>query len=146
MASCGDHEAWKRLMAQHPDVVVVGQKGYPGASRKPLHFAYIQAAPDGRIERVSVKKPFTNRPQSETVLVGTFYVAKAKILKAGIDELIKRDIRVNGERYLDSVIALFIEQGLDVRCFEASGYLNWGSPDALAEFSYWHHFFQGVPA
>ena len=141
-----DDAAWKRLLAQKPDMIVVGQRGYPGARRKPQHFSYIDAAPDGRIRQVSVKKPFTNRPQAELVLVGTFYVAKAKLLQSGIQELLQRDIRVNGERYLDSVVTLFIEKGLDVRCFESSGYLNWGSPDALAEFSYWHRYFQGVPA
>lgn len=140
-----DDAAWKRLLAQKPDMIVVGQRGYPGARRKPQHFSYIDAETDGRIRQVSVKKPFTGRPQTELVLVGTFYVAKAKLLQSGIQELVQRDIRVNGERYLDSVVTLFIEKGLDVRCFESSGYLNWGSPDALAEFSYWHRYFQGVP-
>jgi bifunctional N-acetylglucosamine-1-phosphate-uridyltransferase/glucosamine-1-phosphate-acetyltransferase GlmU-like protein len=141
-----NHDAWKSLLQQKPDVIVFGQRGYPGARRAPTHFSYIDADEAGRIRRVSVKKSFTKEPQKELVLVGTFYAAEAGVLKKAIDLLIKRNIRVNGERYLDSVVSLLIEQGLDVRCFETEGFLNWGSPDALAEFSYWHHYFQGVPA
>jgi NDP-sugar pyrophosphorylase family protein len=141
-----ENNVWTSLLAKHPDVVVIGQRGYPGARRKPQQFSYIDATEEGHIRKVSVKKPLTSRPQAELVLVGTFYVAKAKLLQWGIQELIDRDIRVNGERYLDSVISIFLEKGLDVRCFEATGYLNWGSPEALAEFSYWYRYFMGTAA
>ncbi|MFA6092182.1 MAG: NTP transferase domain-containing protein [Elusimicrobiota bacterium] len=141
-----DPKAWERLLAQAPDVVVVGQRGYPGARRTPESFAYIDAGPEGRIRKVSVKKPLSPTPQKDLVLVGTFYFRTAALLEENLRALLARDVRVGGERYLDSVVEVCIERGLDVRCFESQSYLNWGSPQALAEFSYWHGYFLGVPA
>ena len=79
----------------------------------------------------------------DLVLVGTFYFRKAGIMYDLIRELKQKNIRVNGELYLDSVVNLAIERGLDVRCFESESYLCWGTPDVLNEFGYWHRHFRG---
>lgn len=135
--------AWDDLLSAAPDVVVVGQRHYPGARRTPKSYAYIVAGADGRISRVSVKEPVSPRPAKDLVLVGTFYFKSAGKCREVIQELMRKNIRVNNELYLDSVVNLCVERGWDVRLFEADGFWNWGSPDALQEYSYWHGFFQG---
>ena len=138
-----DPAAWDALLAEGPDLVVVGQRGYPGARRSPQSFAYLRAE-KGRVRGVSVKVPLSDAPHRDLVLVGTFYFRSARRLGELIAELRSRDLRVNGELYLDSVVQLAVDRGLDCRCFESDAYLNWGSPEALAEFSYWHRYFQGA--
>lgn len=135
---------WDALIASAPDVVVVGQRHYPGARRTPKSFAYIEADTSKRIKRVSVKQPISDKPSRDLLLVGTFYFKKKSALAAVINQLIQNDQRVNGEFYLDSVINNCVERGQDVRLFESTAYLNWGSPDALKEFSYWHQYFTGT--
>ncbi len=137
------NERWQRLIAQDPDVIVWGQRNYGGADVKPEAFAYIQAenSNSDRIANVSVKVPLSASPRKDLLLVGTFYFRSPALLEEMIEELERRDIRVNGELYLDSVINLCVERGLDVRVFEGDGYLCWGTPEALAEFTYWHRFF-----
>ncbi len=137
---------WDGLLKRGPDVVVFGQRGYPGARRTPKSYAYIEADPQSRIKRVSVKEPISARPQDDLLLVGTFYFRKAGQLREIIETLLSRGLQVNGEYYLDSAISIAVENKWDVRVFETEGYMNWGSPDALAEFGYWHRYFQGVPA
>jgi len=70
-------------------------------------------------------------------LVGTFYFHRADLLFSSIRELCERNERVNNELYLDSVVNLLIARGADVRVFESSGYLCWGTPESLREFNYW---------
>ena len=53
---------------------------------------------------------------------------------------------MNGELYLDSVVNLAIERGLDARAFSCDGYLCWGTPEAVLEFDYWHGWFSGKAA
>ncbi|MFI5361781.1 MAG: NTP transferase domain-containing protein [Elusimicrobiota bacterium] len=139
-----DRAEWERLIATGPDVVVVGQRGYPDARRSPNSYAYIDAAADGRVRRVSVKVPLSPNPTQDLVLTGTFYFRRADLMSDLIHDLKRRDMRVNGELYLDSVANLCVERGLDVRCFESASYLNWGSPAALGEFRYWYDHFLGV--
>lgn len=137
-------KAWRDALAGDPDLIVVGQRGYPGAGRHPKSFAYILTGKGDRITGVSVKKPVSGKPQDDLVLVGTFYFKSAKLMGELIAELKEKDVRVNNELYLDSVVELAVERGLDCRCFESTAYLNWGAPDALSEFSYWHRYFQGA--
>jgi bifunctional N-acetylglucosamine-1-phosphate-uridyltransferase/glucosamine-1-phosphate-acetyltransferase GlmU-like protein len=140
-----DREKWNGIVSSGADVVIVGQRGVPDVRRKPASYAYLRLGPDGvRIAEVSVKKPISPQPQRDPILVGTFYFRKARFMADAVQKLIERDVRVNGELYLDSAVNLCIEAGLDVRCFEADGYLCWGSPEALREFNYWYRYFLGV--
>ncbi|MFH2201901.1 MAG: NTP transferase domain-containing protein [Elusimicrobiota bacterium] len=141
-----DAARWKAVVAGAPDIIVVGQRGYPGARRKPQSFAYILADDEGRVTGVSVKVPVSAAPQRDLVLVGTFYFKSAALLAELIAELKQKDLRVNGELYLDSVVGLAVERGLDVRCFESDFYLNWGSPEQLKVYEYWRDYFTGGSA
>ena len=58
-------------------------------------------------------------------------------------DLVKLDVRVNGELYLDSVFNLLIAKGMTVRTIPLQGYMNWGDPDSLAEALYWQEAWGG---
>lgn len=138
-----DGRRWDALLAKKPDLVVVGQRGYPGARAAPEHYAYVAAGPGGRIERVAVKEPLGATPWRDLVLVGTFYFRRAATLFALVRKLAERGPRVDGELYLDSVVNLAVEAGLDARVLESEAYLCWGTPEALESFRYWHRYFRG---
>jgi NDP-sugar pyrophosphorylase family protein len=138
-----DDAKWREMQGASPDLIVVGQRGYPGARRTPKSYAYILTGSDNKIVGVSVKKPVSDRPDRDLVLVGTFYFRSAELMDDLIKELVDKDLRVNGELYLDSVVGLAVERGLDCRAFESDAYLNWGSPDALKEYTYWRRYFSG---
>lgn len=137
-----DDPKWRETLAAEPDVVVVGQRGYPGARRSPESFAYIKVDGKGGFRGASVKKPLSGTPQKDLVLVGTFYFKSVRLLGELITELKKKKLKVKGEFYLDSVVELAAKRGLSVRVFESDAYLNWGDPDSLKEFGYWDRYFR----
>jgi NDP-sugar pyrophosphorylase family protein len=140
-----DASRLRALLADGPDVVVWGQRGYPGSVRTPKAFAWIATIPGtDRVARVSVKVPLSDRPRGDLLLPGTFWFRRPALMLDAIRELVARDLRVNGEFYLDSVVNVCVERGLDVRAFEADGYLCWGTPDALREYEWWHQCFAGL--
>jgi NDP-sugar pyrophosphorylase family protein len=140
-----DDARWGEAQAGDSDVVVFGQRHYPGADVTPNAFAYI--ATDGdRITRVSVKEPLSRSPRRDLLLTGTFYFRSAALLMDLIAELRAKDLRVNGELYVDSVVNLAVGRGLQVRAFETDGYLCWGTPEAVREFNWWHDWFNGRTA
>jgi bifunctional N-acetylglucosamine-1-phosphate-uridyltransferase/glucosamine-1-phosphate-acetyltransferase GlmU-like protein len=140
-----DDAAWQRALEGGADLIVFGQRHFPGAEITPKAFAYIAAEGD-RVTRVSVKEPLSSQPRRDLLLVGTFYFRTAALLGDLIAELRASDLRVNGELYLDSVVNLAVARGLQVRAFETDGYLCWGTPEALREFNYWHDWFTGRAA
>ena len=97
--------------------------------------------PFPKVKHVSVKRQISDDPSLDLLLVGTFWFKDKNILKNGIKKLKTKDIRVNGELYLDSIFELMIQDGKTVRTIELDGYINWGDPDSFAESSYWYKVF-----
>lgn len=135
-------ERWDAMMAATPDVVVWGVRNYPGADRTPNAFAYLAAEGD-RVTGMTCKIPLSDRPREDLLLLGTFWFRRPSIMVDAIRELVRRDRRVNGEFYLDCVVEPCLEAGMDVRVFQAEGWLCWGTPEAVAEFDWWHGWFTG---
>lgn len=130
------------------DAAIFTIQGFPGGARKPEAFAWVATEPKStgsfpQVERVSVKKPLGDNPINDHLLVGTFWFKNKKILQEGIEKIIGKDIRVNGEIYLDSVFNELISSGLKIRIIPLEGYINWGDPDSLAESLYWQEVFFG---
>ena len=55
--------------------------------------------------------------------------------------LIDKNIRVNGEYYVDSLLNELIELGYKVKVFEVDDYICWGTPNDYETFIYWQSFF-----
>ena len=56
--------------------------------------------------------------------------------------MIRKNIKVNNEFYVDSVINEVIEAGYQVKVFEVEKYICWGTPDDLKKYQYWKEFFK----
>jgi NDP-sugar pyrophosphorylase family protein len=115
------------------DVIVWGVKGHANAIRNPQMFGWIEVDDEDSIKSISVKTPLSN-PTTDFIVTGTFIFSSAGKFSACFDRLIKRDGRVNGEFYLDSLVNDAIELGLNCRLFEIDHYLGWGTPADLKTF------------
>lgn len=104
---------------------------------QPEAWGYVSADANGRCRSVSVKRPLTGDPFTEDCLIGTFWFRTARLFEELARELVGRERRVNGEFYVDSVMELAIQGGLDVRRFRVDRYLSWGRPEDLREYRRW---------
>lgn len=128
------------------DAAIFTIRGFPGTDRRPLSYAYVVPNGDGpfpEVARVSVKMPVSERPSRDALLVGTFWFRSARLLREGIRLLRAKDLRVNGELYLDSVFECLLEAGHRIRAVPLEGYICRGDPDALAESTYYQEIFGG---
>lgn len=129
------------------DVLVWGFRGHPNAARKPEMFGWIDAAEDGRVRSVSVKRPIAGGDvKRDPIIVGAFTFKRAADFAPCFERLVARDGRVNGELYVDSMMTDALELGLRVRLFEIQGYPGWGTPDDHRTFEYWQSCFHKWPA
>jgi hypothetical protein len=129
-------------LAQDPniDVIVWGARGHINAIRRPGMFGWIDAAPDGKIRRISVKSPLRS-PNSDPIVIGIFTFRRASDFRASVERLFGRQGRVNNEFYIDEAINDSIELGLICVLFEVDSFLSWGTPDDLRTFEYWQSCF-----
>ncbi|MBY0385515.1 hypothetical protein K2X05_10195, partial [bacterium] len=135
---------WQKFIAQPDcDAAIFTVKGFPGTVRTPTSFSYVKSDLNLTVQEIGVKKPFTAKPDEESLLVGSFWFKNAKLLQLAIDLLKSRNVRVNAELYLDSVFTLMIEQGMKVKEIPLDGYINWGDANSLKESIYWYEIFMG---
>ena len=88
-----------------------------------------------------VKAPISNDPYNDHAIVGTFYFRKVDFFKQALNSLLSKEVRVNGEYYVDSLMGELIELGLKVKVLEVEDYICWGTPSDYETFVYWQSFF-----
>ena len=142
-----DAAAFEARIARDVDLLVWGVRGHPDAARRPELFGWIDADAQARVRGVSVKQPLPGGdPARDPIIVGAFSFARARDYAACFERLERRDGRVRGELYIDSLIEDAIALGLRVELFEIDGYPGWGTPDDLKAFEYWQSCFHKWPA
>jgi NDP-sugar pyrophosphorylase family protein len=130
---------------QSIDVAAFSFRNHPSAQQNPQMYGWLKVD-DGQsqfpvITGVSVKVPISQTPQNDHAIVGAFYFRKVKQFLDLTALLKKRDIKVNDEYYVDSLIGLAVERGLRCVAFEVIEYVCFGTPNDLRTFQYWQSFF-----
>ena len=99
------------------------------------------------IKSVSCKKfiPEIHDKSTSHVIIGTMFFRKASYFLDGFEINRAKNIRSNGEFYVDDVINQTIRRGLKVKVFEVEHYICWGTPDDYESYLYWQRFFDECP-
>ena len=122
------------------DIIIWGAKNHPHALRNPNMYGWIKEDKNGKIIKISVKKPISE-DLKESIVIGTFSFRNQNIYRRIVKSLISRGGTVNGEYYIDSCINDAIKLGLNCYLFEVEHFLCWGTPDDLKTFEYWQSCF-----
>jgi len=144
-----DPNVWQEFKnTNRADAAIFTITGFPAGKRNPNNYSWVDIDPTSTskffdVKRVSVKSPISEFPAKDNILVGTFWFRNKRILQTALDQLISREIKVNGEIYLDSVFNEMISIGLNVKVIPLLGFINWGDPDSLAESLYWQEIYFG---
>ena len=132
-----DREKFNRLItANQADMVVFSFTGQPNLTRNPQAWGWLKQDGQMNISGVSVKVPISDNPFNDYAITGSFAFKSGKYFLQLAEELIKRDIKVKGEYYIDSMIALACELGHKVLSFPVK-YIGWGVPPDYEEYVWW---------
>ena len=138
-----DSKAFVSLMnSDDVDIIIWGVRGYPGSIRSPEMYGWLDVDKDNIINNVSVKVPLSN-PSKDPIVVGTFTFKKLDYFINSYHSMKRRDAKVNGEFYVDTLINDAIKLGLRCVLFEIDSYICWGTPNDLKTFEYWQSCFNG---
>jgi hypothetical protein len=131
-----------RMLVESPDVdaVVFTFRHHISSKNNPQMYGWVKVDGD-KATGVSVKVPISTDPYNDHAIVGTFYFKNVGLFQEALSRLTGKNIRVNGEFYVDSLMGELVEMGCDVRVFEVDNYICWGTPDDYETFVYWQSFF-----
>lgn len=146
-----DRQKYAALMdasnPQQSDLVSWSFTRQSNLSRNPQAWGWLRLAgnhdygddSDGvkKITGVSVKVPISDDPFNDYAITGSFSFRDGRTFLKIADELIRRDIKVKGEYYIDSMIGVAIDMGLRAVSFPVDKYIGWGTPADYEDYLFW---------
>jgi NDP-sugar pyrophosphorylase family protein len=139
---CDENRLEKMVANSTTDAIAFTFVNHPHANRNPLQYGWVSAGKDGLVTSAVCKKHPAGEVRRAHGITGMFWFRRAGLLFDSIRELMRRDARVNGEFYLDSVLPLLIEGGQCVRALDAQHYICFGTPDDVRTYEYWESCFR----
>ena len=118
------------------DCAVPAYKGFHPHNGGKTNYAYVREN-QGNILQVSEKTPLTNDKTQEYASTGAYYFKSGSIMLQYFRTLVDKDIRVGGEFYVSSAVDLLAKDGLRGVVYEIDHFMQWGTPEDLAEYLYW---------
>lgn len=123
------------------DGSVPAYRGFHPHSGGTTNYAYIREVA-GLLKEIREKQPFTSTKVEEFASTGTYYFRTAEIMRRYFEKLVSQEISVNGEFYVSSAYDLMAKDGLKIGVYEVSHFMQWGTPEDLAEYVFWSDAFR----
>lgn len=148
IGACDNGMIWNKIkfnkLIENNDVdaIIWTFRNHETVNINPDMYGWVLLSDSGIAQNISCKKSISKKPVFDHAIVGTFWFRKAKHFFDNAERMIKSNRRVNGEFYVDEVMNLLIEDGLQVKVFEIDKYLCWGTPNDLKTYEYWRVFFE----
>ena len=128
------------LATAGPDGLVVWlARPYHAAARRPQQYGWASVAPDGTLGDCWLKAAPAD--PSAGVMIGTFTFGSRDAGIRHIESLMADDERVNGEFYLDSLVARLAKQGVPVAGLVVETFSSVGTPAEYEALRYWQSCF-----
>ncbi len=116
---------YKKVLGE-ADIVAWSFTGQENLAKNPQAWGWLRLDGD-RVQGVSVKIPIGDNPFNDYAITGSFTFASGKEFIKIAEELMRRNIKVKNEFYIDSMLGLAIEIGYKVKSFPVK-YIGWGTP------------------
>jgi dTDP-glucose pyrophosphorylase len=116
------------------DALIWTFKNNKSVMKNPNAYGYVDINNNGSATRVSCKNPISHNPINDHAIVGTFTFKRAEHFLVNAELVIKKDLRVNNEFYLDVVLDECINNGLKIAPLQIKTYFCWGTPSDLSDF------------
>ena len=128
---------------RNADAAIPAYKGFHPHMLGNTNYAFIREKKQWMLE-IKEKEPFTNNRMDEYASNGTYYFKKGAYVKKYFQELIDKNINLEGEYYVSLIYNLLIEDGLKVSIYNIQHMLQWGAPQDLEEYKNWSKYFKNI--
>ena len=137
-----DQNKYQKLIEdKNVDAIIFTFRNHVSSKSNPQMYGWVKTDYKNKATGVSVKVPISKKICKDHAIVGTFWFKKVQFFYLGLKKLIDKNIKINNEYYVDSLMGELINLGLNVKVFEVDNYLCWGTPNDYETFIYWQSFF-----
>ena len=119
-------------MQEKADAIIFVSKASKFNYDNPHYFTWIEGK-GGTVTGVYVKQRLND---SHLIMIGSFYFRDNQTLITRIREMFEKEVKVNGEFYIDSVFDLMLSR-YKIYYIVLENYFSYGTPSEYLENSYW---------
>jgi len=123
------------------DAVVFTKKLKGNLIKNPKAFGYCQIDDENRITKITEKQTISTNPGYDPLVVGSFWFRSSKLFFSLLDQIIKKDIKINGEHYIANGMNLLIKKNYNVVSFDVDEWISFGDPFELELYYFWSEYF-----
>lgn len=116
-------------------------KGFHPHSLGTTNYAYMRES-NGWVQDIQEKQPYTDNRMQEYASSGTYYFATAQLMTDAFRYAMTNDLSIGGEYYVSLTYKRILTQGLPVTVYDLQHFMQWGTPEDLAEYNYWSNTFR----
>ena len=116
-------------------------KGFHPHSLGNTKYAYIKEK-NFKLEDIQEKRAFTDNRRNEFASSGAYYFKSASLMFDSFDWVRENNINVNQEFYVSSAYQYLIKQNLKTLIYPLQHFMQWGTPEDLAEYLEWSETFR----
>lgn len=126
------------------DIIVWSYRNNYTSHHNPNMYSWLDVDENNNVRYVDVKNFIGDNPLNEYAIVGTMFFRNKEVYLNSLQNLYNKNIRTNGEFYIDNLLNEAIDLGYKVKNFEVDEYICWGTPNDLKTYEYWQRFFDKV--
>lgn len=119
-------------------IIVWVVQNYPPATMNPDSYSWITVDHDGKVTSVHLKTAPPD-PKTAYLIIGNFSFSSAEVAIELCEDLINRDMRVNGEHYLDSLIQIELDNNRNIGFIKLNNFLALGTREELETMRYYEN-------
>lgn len=129
------------VQASACDGAIPAYKGFHPHTLGTTNYAYMRES-GGRVLDIQEKQPYTDDRMNEYASSGTYYFRSGKVMAQALAETRSRALQVNGEFYVSLAYKPMLDAGQDVRVYALQHFMQWGTPEDVAEYRGWSDAFR----
>lgn len=147
-----DWEHFKSFVSQTQCAgAIPAYKGFHPHTLGTTNYAYMKEVPStipgresGWLLDIQEKQPFTDNRMEEYASSGTYYFATAKIMSNAFEQTMDQNLNIGGEFYVSLAYKPMLAQGQKIAVYPLQHFMQWGTPDDLAEYNSWSKTFRDL--
>lgn len=115
-------------------------RGFHPHTLGPTMYAYMREQ-DGFMREIKEKSSFTDDRMNEYASSGTYYFRSGALMKRLFRQAVDEGLLTNGEYYASMPYNLLAAEGGRIGIYPLEHFLQWGTPEDLAEYQGWSDHF-----
>mgnify|MGYP001597444297 CR=1 FL=1 len=123
------------------DGAIPAYKGFHPHTLGTTNYAYMRET-DGWVLDIQEKQPYTDNRMEEYASSGTYYFASGQMMLDAFQATKDRNLNAGSEFYASLAYKPMLESGRRVAVYDLQHFMQWGTPEDVAEYRMWSNAFR----